>query len=374
MTILAWRNLSHDRIRLAVTLTGVVFAIVLIVIQLGLFIGFTTTTSSLIDHSGADLWIAAKGLQNVDTPAPFSERKLYQALSTPGIERADKFIVGFSNWKRPDGGQESVEVAGFNPDTWIGGPWNIVEGDPRDLKAEDSVFVDEFYKRKLGVAAIGDTVEINGHRARVKGFTRGIRSFTTSPHVFTWFKNAQNYTGAPADQLNYILIKAAPGVSIAELQRRLAARVRDVDILTTSEISRKTRNYWMFTTGAGVAILIAAAMGLVVGVVVVAQTIYATTLDHIREFGTLKAMGASNAYIYRVIVHQAVLSAAAGYALAMGIALFVVKHSEKGGATIRMPWELAAGMFALSIAMCVAASLVSINKVTRIDPAMVFKG
>ena len=374
MKILAWRNLSHDRVRLTVTLTGIVFAIVLIVVQLGLFIGFTTSTASVIDHSGADLWIAASGLQNVDTPALFPERKYYQAISTPGIERADKFIVWFSNWKRPDGGQESVQVVGFNPDTWMGGPWNLVAGDPRQVKSEDTVFIDEFYKRKLGVTHIGQIVEINGYRARIAGFTRGIRSFTTSPHVFTWFKNAQNYAGMRSDQLNYVLIKAAPGVNIADLQRMLRERVKDVDILTTQEISAKTQNYWMFTTGAGVALLIAAAMGLVVGVVVVTQTIYATTVDHIREFGTLKAMGASNGYIYRVIVRQAVLSAVIGYVLAMVISLVVVHNSARGGATILMPWELAAVMFVLSILMCVGASLVSINKVTRIDPAMVFKG
>jgi putative ABC transport system permease protein len=374
MNTLAWRNLSHDRVRLAVTLTGIVFAIVLIVVQLGLFIGFTTTTSSLIDRSGADLWIAARGLQNVDTPAVFSERKLYHVLGTPGVAHADRFIVWFSNWKRPDGGQESVEVVGFNPDTWLGGPWNVVAGDPRDLKAENTVFIDEFYKDKLGVTHLGQMVEINGYRARVAGFTRGIRSFTTSPHVFTWFKNAQNYAALRADQLNYILVKASPGVDIPDLQRRLGERVKDVEVLTTSEISRKTQNYWMFTTGAGVAILIAAAMGLVVGVVVVAQTIYATTMDHIREFGTLKAMGASNGYIYRVIVRQAVFSAVAGYVMSMGISLMVVRNSARGGATILMPWELALGMLGLSVVMCVAASLVSINKVTRIDPAMVFKG
>jgi putative ABC transport system permease protein len=374
MNTLAWRNLSHDRVRLAVTLTGIIFALVLIAVQLGLFLGFTAATTSLIDHSGADLWVATKGLQNVDTPAVLTERKLYQVLGTPGVAHADKFIVSFSNWKRPDGGQESVEVAGFNPDTWLGGPWNVVAGRAQDLKAENAVVVDEFYKEKLGVTEIGQTVEINGHRARVAGFTRGIRSFTTSPHVFTWFKNAQNYAALRQDQTHYILVKAEAGVDLADLQRRIADRVDDVDVLTTPEMSSKTENYWMFTTGAGVAILIAAAMGLVVGVVVVAQTIYATTVDHMREFGTLKAMGASNGYIYRVIVRQAVASALAGYVLAMSVSMVVVRNSARGGAAILMPWELALGMLALAVAMCVAASLVSINRVTRLDPAMVFKG
>jgi putative ABC transport system permease protein len=129
----------------------------------------------------------------------------------------------------------------------------------------------------------------------------------------------------------------------------------------------------MFTTGAGVAVLLAAILGLVVGVVVVAQTIYATTMDHIREYGTLKAMGATNRYLYRVIVQQAIISALLGYSLAMVVSWFVVRGSEKGGAAILLPWPAAVGMLGLTIVMCTGAALVSINKVTRLDPATVFK-
>jgi putative ABC transport system permease protein len=150
--------------------------------------------------------------------------------------------------------------------------------------------------------------------------------------------------------------------------------VKDVDVVTSGRFSAMTRFYWMFTTGAGVAVLLAALLGLVVGVVVVAQTIYATTMDHIREYGTLKAMGATNGYLYRVIMQQAVISAVAGYSLAMFVSWFVVRGSEKGGAAILLPLPVAVGMLGLTIVMCTGAALVSINKVTRLDPAMVFKG
>jgi putative ABC transport system permease protein len=134
-----------------------------------------------------------------------------------------------------------------------------------------------------------------------------------------------------------------------------------------------TRFYWMFTTGAGVAVLLAALLGLVVGVVVVAQTIYATTMDHLREYATLKAIGATNGYLYRVIIQQAVISAAVGYAFAMIVSWFVVRGSEKGGAAILLPLPVAIGILGLTVLMCTGAALVSINKVTRLDPAVVFK-
>ena len=374
MPPLAQRNLFYDKVRLTVTLTGIVFAVVLITVQVGMFLGFATTTSGLIDHSGADIWVAAKNVPYIDQASPFSERKLYQVLATPGVEDAQKYILAWGVWQRPDGGHEGTQVVGFNPDSKYGAPWNVVAGKVADLKQPDAVMIDQFYAERLGVKKIGETFEIYGRRARVVGFTKGIRTFTTMPYVFTTFKNAQAYARQREDQTFYILVKAKPGVDIQNLKRDLASRVSDVDAYTTPEFRDMTRFYWMFSTGAGIAVLLAALLGLVVGVVVVAQTIYATTMDRLREYGTLKAMGASNGYIYRVIIKQAVISAVLGYAAGMLVSLFVVHASKTGGASIVLPWPMGLVMLGLTLLMCVVAAIVSINKVTRIDPAMVFKG
>jgi len=374
MPPLAQRNLFHDKVRLAVTLTGIVFSVVLIVVQLGLFIGFTTATSNLIDHSGADLWITSKNVPYVEQGVAFSERKLNQVRAVPGVADAQKIIAHWTQWKRHDGGEDSVQIVGINVDDSLERPWNLVQGRVEDLKSPDAIILDDLYKQKLGVTRVGEVFEIGGHRARVVGFTHGIRSFTTSPYVFTSFKNAQNYTAVREDQTLFILVKLAPGANLPQVRRQLLDRVKDVEVFTTAQFSRMTTFYWMFTTGAGVAVLIAAALGLVVGFVVVAQTIYATTVDHLKEFGTLKAMGAPNSYVYRVIIKQAAISAVIGYVLGMIVSLFVVHASQKGGAAILLPLPMAVGMFFLTLLMCVGAALVSINKVTRLDPAMVFRG
>src|SRR5258708_19057739 len=177
-------------------------------------------------------------------------------------------MQAFARWKRPDGRVENVQMIGFHPGSGLGEPWNVVEGSVAELKQEDSVIVDELYRDKLGVQKIGDRIEIGDHRARVVGFTRGIRSFTTSPFIYAKFKNSLDYTNPESseDSTAYILVKAAAGVSLRELQERLRARLADVDVYTTAEFSRKTRFYWMFTTGAGLAVLTAALMGLIVGV------------------------------------------------------------------------------------------------------------
>jgi putative ABC transport system permease protein len=374
MPPLARRNLFRDKIRLGVTLTGVVFAVVLIIVQMGLFIGFTRTTSGLIDHSTADLWVVPKHMAYLEATVPFSERKLYRVLSTPGVAAAEKFIVHLSDWQRPDGGDVGIQIVGVNPDSVFQAVWNVAAGSVNDLKMPDAVLIDELYAQKLGVTHLGQVFEIRGHRARVVGLTRGIRAFTTTPYVFTSFKNAQTYTGLAPDQTLFILVKAASSMDIHYLKQLLARRLDGVDVFTTSEFSNKIRFYWMFSTGAGIAVLLAAFLGLVVGVVVVAQTIYATTVDHLREFGTLKAMGASNSYVYRVIIKQAGISAVLGYVLGMGVSLAVVRGTQHGGAAILLPWSLAVAMFGLTLLMCIVAAMVSINKVTHLDPALVFKG
>lgn len=374
MVALARRNLLHDRVRLVVTLTGIVFAVVLSAIQLGLFVGFQRATSDVIANAGADLWVKSTGVTHLESAVTFSERKLYDLLATPGIAAAQKHIVRFGQWKKPGGGQESILLIGVDPSGPMGQPWNLVAGSARALREPDAVIVDELYLPKLGIRGIGDTAEIGGHRARVVGLTRGIRTFTTTPPVFASFKHAQAFGPVAEDQTTYLLARLAPGADAAAVAARVRASVTNVDVHLADEWRSAQERYWMFGTGAGITVLIAAALGLLVGVVVVAQTIYAATVDHIREYGTLKAMGATNAYLYRVILQQAALSAVAGYGIGIVVAIAASRASLSGTTAIIVEPPLAAALFVLTLVMCLAASVVSINKVTRLDPAVVFKG
>lgn len=372
-SVLAMRNLVHDRVRLVVTLVGVVFAVVLINVEVGLFLGFANSTSELVDHAGADLWVMPIGTRDVDQVDPISERKLYQALSVPGVRAAARLNVEFAYFKRPDGGTETVLVVGFDPALGLGGPWNIVQGDVRSLQFPDTIMLDDLYAEKLGVTYLGQTVEISGHRARVVGFTHGIRSFTQSPYVFASTATALDYSRIRADQTKYVLLTLLPGAELGAMAAALKNAIPDVDIRTSAEFSHMTQIYWLFSTGAGTALLLAALLGLAVGVVVVGQTLYATTVDHLAEFGTLRAMGASKRYINQVIIRQAMLSAISGYCLGSLLTLVVVRLSGDSGPAISLPWWLAAGMFVVTNLMCVGAALISIRKVMLLDPSMVFK-
>jgi len=374
MATIAWKNLFHDRTRLFVTLVGIVFALVLILVQFGLFLSFLETSSNIGANSHVDLWISAPSIPHVNGGSALAEGKRYQALSVPGVERVEKYTLMFVNWKLPTGAQEAVQVVGYPVGCGLGGPWNVTQGDLNDLRGEDTVMVDELYLSKLGVKGIGSTVEITGRRARVVGLTRGIRSFTTAPYVYTSFKNSQNYARLTEDQTIFFVVRTAPGADVANVKRALIARLKDVDVYTNEEMRRKTMYYWVLGTGAGVTTLLGAILGLIVGIVVVAQTIYAATVDHIREFGTLKAMGASNWNIYQVILMQAFLSALMGYTIAIAIGAAVAHGSQSGNVPIALPPAVAVGALLLAVVMCAGASFISIRKATQIDPAMVFKG
>src|SRR5215831_4971914 len=135
MPSLAWRNILDDRARAAVTLTGIVFALVLVAVQLGLFLGFTRTTSNIIDHSRVDIWVCSKGVPYFDVGSVLAERKLYQILSVPGVASAHKLIVRFTTWKRDDGGEETIEIVGFLPGG-AGAPWDLAAGNIDDLQQD----------------------------------------------------------------------------------------------------------------------------------------------------------------------------------------------------------------------------------------------
>lgn len=371
--LLAWRNLAHDRTRLVATLVGIAFSVVLMGAQLGLLIGFSQTASTLVDHIDADLWVVPLGTTNVDIAGRMPERRRYEALSVPGVASIDELMVQFAFWRKPDGGRESVIITGFSMASGRGAPWAMVEGAVNDLQVADGIIIDRLYMKKLGVTAIGQEIDINNRRARVVGFTQGIRTFTQSPYVFTTHDRAQWFTVSQNDETTYLLVKLAPDADAETVRAALAERLPWVEVLTRAQFARRTQAYWMITTGAGAALLLAASLGLIVGIVIVGQTLYASTLDRLAEYATLRAIGADHRYLNRVILQQASISAALGFALGLTVTLAMVAYSQTGNVAMALPpWAIAV-LGLLTLGMCLAGAWVSIRRVTRIDPTLVFQ-
>jgi putative ABC transport system permease protein len=370
---LAWRNIVRDRVRLGIAVAGVGFAVLLMTVQLGLLIGFAFTSSSLVDRAQADLWIVPRGAKDVDQAGQMQERQKYAALSVPGVNAVDSLVVRFTEWKRPDGGTESVIVVGIDPNETALSPWNLIAGSAENLRYADGVVVDELYMRKLGVSRMGETVEIAGHKARVVGITSSIRTFTQSPYVFTNLKNAKMLTGLPQDRTSYLLVRAEPGADLDRLRSALGQVLPASDIWTSRGFSWQTRIYWLVTTGAGAALLIAAILGVVVGLVIVSQTLYSATVERIEEYATIRAIGADNTYLRLIILRQSLVSGTLGYAAGTAAALAVDWLGRESSAAMTLSVPLILVLAAVTLAMCVGASLISIRKVLTVDAASVFR-
>jgi putative ABC transport system permease protein len=348
------------------------FSIVLIAVQLGLYLGARTMIIQTIDRADGDVWIMAYGTKNFEEAQPIDARERYKALSTPGVARAIPLVAAFTDWKKPSGGSTLAVVIGSDIEDGGLAPWNITEGNVSGMGARDAVFVDRTYLEELGLKEVGDTAQIGGSRVRIAGLTDGIRSFTVTPFVFTTLSRARTLLQMPGDKITYVLVKVQPGVSPEAVRDALKPKVPDGEVLTKAEFRTRSLNHWLFATGAGIALIGGAILGLVVGTVIVAQTLYSSTKDHLNEFATLRALGSSSGYIHKVILAQAALSAALGYVLGMSIALAIVWYTENTALPIMMTPGLAGLLFLLTVFMCAVSAIAAINKVTKIDPVMVF--
>lgn len=369
---LAFRNLFHDRVRLTVTLIGILFAIVLVAVQLGLYQGARKMIIAMIDNAQGEIWVTSFGAKSFEEAGQLSGRERHAVLSVPAVAKVTPLAVAFTEWRKPAGGSALIVLVGADPADGGLVPWNVVQGEPNTISEPHAVAVDKTYMENLGVTRISDIAQIEQSRVKVAALTDGIRSFTMAPYVFTSLNRARNMLGLQPEQATFFLVKLDDPATTEAVRNEIKARLSNVDVLTQAEFRDRSLDHWLFGTGAGVALIGGAILGILVGTVIVAQTLYSSTKDHLREFATLRALGSSAGYIHRVILMQAGLSAVLGYILGMAIAMIVVHFSEQTALPILMTPELAIGLFVLTLAMCAISAISAIVKVTKLDPAMVF--
>lgn len=369
---LAFRNLVHDRTRLALTLIGIAVAIILVGTQMGLMLGFNRMISGVLDHAHVELWIVPPGTDAFDDPAVMGMSERYAALAVSGVETVTPVVVGFAEWQLRGSGTATVIVVGSDLQSGALEPWNLVDGNVSSLAASGTVAVDQAYASDLGVSRIGDTAKIEGTPVKVSAITSGIRSFTTSPYVFAGLDQARVYLGISPDKTTYLAVKVAAGADIQAVRDRIGARIKKAEVLTTAEFRRRNVWRWLFETGAGAVLLSGIILGLCVGSFIVAQTLYASINDHLKEFATLRAMGSSKSLLRRVVYCQAGLSAGLATLLAT-IAVALLSHATAHSALpILINLPLAALLVLLCLGMSIAAAAMTVAKVTRIQPVTVF--
>lgn len=380
MISIGWRNLKRDRVRMLVAVLGVVFAVVLVTMEVGMLLGLVQNASLLIDRSRADIWVSTVDVKTFDFATPMAQRKKYLVESVPGVAKVEEYNVSYSVWKLPTGGNTNCQVVSFDPSGELHAPLDLCAGGLDGIRNQDAVIVDAGERRKLGGVTMGDSVEVMLRRAKIAGFTKDMRSFTTTPYVFTALSRSDTYgwlTAGPTASSQrssiYFLVRVADGHTVDEVRRAIEAAVPDVEAHSRESFSLRTRRYWLLETGMGLGFLVAALLGLLVGGVIVSQTLYAMTVEKLPEFGVLKAMGATMKELGRVVLEQGLVCGAFGLLLGLGISAVLAAMASSAGTTVLLPWPLVIGVAVLTFGLSIAASLVSIARLRGVEPATVFR-
>jgi putative ABC transport system permease protein len=373
MVSLARKNLLHDRLRFAITVAGVAFAVTLIFVQVGLFMGLLAKATVTIENASADIWVTSKETPNVDFAHAFPETRVLRVRSIPGVERADNLLVQFMNIQLPSGAEEGCLVYGLEDFSAWNLPWKVQGADVRDLRRGRFILMDRSATRRFGSFEVGDYREILRRRFKIIGTTTEAQSFTTAPVVFMDFRNAQELLDTLQNNTHYILVKVAPGADVTAVKNEIRARLPFNDVYTKEDWASRSRAYWVVSTGLGMNMGVTVFLGVLVGVVVVGQTLYTSAVEHVKEFGTVKAIGGSNWDIYRILGEQAVIAAVVGFALGGLLSLAMRPAMAKLYLNVLISPAFAATVFVGTVVMCLGAAMLSFRRVAGIDPALVFR-
>ncbi|MEB2311764.1 MAG: ABC transporter permease [Sorangiineae bacterium] len=371
---IALLTLAYDRGKLVASLAGVAFAATLALAQIGLYFGFLETSSSLIRHAGGDVWVMAKGTRVLDNGERMSAGTRDLLAAHPCVKTVRAVIIAFMPLRKPDGSLDAVQIIGYDPGLGPAMPWNLRRGLPQDLHGPARVSVDDLDFAKLAIdgEAIGTSLRVGSEQVYVAAVTEGIRSFTLSPYLFAENETARRVANMSDGQATYWVVDLERPSCATDVIESVA-RHPDLDAYTTDEFRKMTEHYWVSGSGAGTALGFSAILGLVVGVVIVGQTLYAVTKEHLRELATLKAIGAHPNEIVRFVAWQAAFLAVVGGGLGVVMAFSVQALAARHGLFIVLDrLVLTVGCGAV-LTMCAVASLGSIRAVLELEAAEVFQ-
>ncbi len=392
MNFVAMAMLIGDRAKYLGIIMGLTFASLLITQQSSIFVGLMTRTYGFVTDTGLpDIWVMDPKVQFIDDIKPMQDTMLLRVRGVEGVRWAMPLYKGLLKARLQNGNFQTCNVIGLDDATLVGGPPQMVQGSLADLRRSEGVIVDEVGAAgKLakvpedsrgnpikGAAAVplkvGDTLELNDKRAVVVGICRVSRTFQSQPVLYTTYSRAIGYAPRERKLLSFVLVKAAPGADPKVVAERIRKTTR-LEALTAKEFSWATIVYFMKYTGIPINFGIAVMLGFLVGTAIAGQTFYNFTLDNLRHFGALKAMGATNLRLLRMILLQALVVGLIGYGLGVGLASAFGMLTGKTELAFRLLWQtLAISGGAITI-ICVLASVLSIQKVMRLEPAIVFKG
>lgn len=374
MIRVAWQMLVGDRIKYASLIIGISFGILLITQQGSIFLGIMHRSFSMLnDMAVAKIWVMDKGVQYPDDLKPMKDPDLSRVRGIPGVEWAVPLFKAQGRARTKNGEYQTAVILGLDSASLLGGPEAMKEGKLEDLWRQDAVIVDAPGAQRLGVK-VGDVLELNDKRAEIVGIADIQRTFQSLPVLYTTYTRAQAFTPGERKTLSFILAAPQKGRTDLEVAHAIEAAT-GLGALTSEQFAWRTVEYYRKNTGIVINFGITVFLGFLVGLAVAAQTFYTFVHENLRNFGALKAMGASNFTLVRMVLFQAMVSGLISYGIGIGGAVLFGKLANGGRGPLawRTPPELLVGAFAAMLILVTFASLLALRKVIKLEPGIVFK-
>jgi putative ABC transport system permease protein len=380
MIWVALKMLTGNRGKFSAIIFGIAFACMLMTQQASIFVGIMRNTSSSIrDIQGADVWVMDPSVQFIDDIKPLTENDLYRVRGVQGVSWAVRLYKGQTRASLDNGRFKQFSIVGLDDQTLIGAPAKMKVGSIGDLRKPDAIIVDKRGFQLLFPGkepAPGWVVEMNDRRAEVVGICESSPTFQTFPIAYTLYSRATLYAPQERRLMSFILAQCEEGVSPKEVARRIHAET-GLQALTADEFSAMTVNYYMSRTGIPVNFGITMLLGFIIGAAIAGQTFYLFTLDNLKQFGALKAMGVTNWTIVGMVLVQALVVGVLGYSIGIGMASIA---EEVLAATVKgiplasyMAWQLPLLSATAASLIVVASAMLSLRRVLRLEPASVFR-
>jgi putative ABC transport system permease protein len=385
--------LTGDRTKYIAIVAGVTFAALLIAQQLSIACGLLLrTTNTIQDIADVDIFVLDPDVQFIDELKPLTENDLYRVKSVPGVGWAVRFYKGQARLKldlaRNEGPGlfQQAMILGLDDDTLVGAPRELVIGSLSALREPDAVIMDVGGFKYLWPdapleSAVGRVVEMNEHRAVIKGLCKASETFQTFPILYTRYSQAVQFVPQERRVLSAILVGADQGLRPKDVCSRIEERLgrgatgRALHAVTREEFIWMTLGYFAKHTGIIVNFTITTVLGFIVGIAVAGQTFYTFTLENLNQFGSLKAMGVSNSRIVAMVLGQALAVGLLGFGIGAGLAALFGEYVPRiSRLAFFMPWQVLAGTAAAVLLIVFISALVSIRKVLFLEPAVVFRG
>ncbi len=368
----ALKILIHDRSTTAGSILGVVAIIFLVGQQLSLLFGLITFMSVLVDHSGADIWILSKKTETAEASTTLPVRYIDRISGLPEVDWAEPVISGGGLFRNNHGQTSSVLVVGVRPPRLAGGPWEFIEGSSHVLLDFDGVTVDNLDLNLLGKPELQGIFEINGTRVRIKAISRGVRGFAGTI-VFSNFEKARQISRVPSGRCSNILIKlkagADPQAALAKLEKLLPL----ADVISTADLSRKARQYYLFNTGIGGSFGFSTMIGLLIGIVIISLTMYTSVLNRKKDFAVMRALGGRRSDILVIVFFQSMFIALVGIFLGFLFLSLLFNFIRDSNIPFYMFLWVPPVHAAVTFVICIIVSLISLRRAVKIEPASAFR-